>query len=121
MIAASDLKTSLSYFTGTSRYIRDPFTGLVHTDGIEFMAERAGAQWLVSDIGAVFRHHPTIKGTPFQLWTLTVDENSTAILTCREDCDMPVIYEQKYEYTDFPVGTWKMYLIDGILMVPSEY
>ena len=33
---------------------------------------------------------------------------------------MPVIYEQRDQYTDFPVGTWKMYLIDGVLMVPSE-
>ena len=49
----------------------------MHTDGIEHLAERAGAHWLVSDIGAVFRHHPTIKGMPFQLWTLTVDENNT--------------------------------------------
>jgi len=44
-----------------------------------------------------------------------------ASLACREDCGIPVIFEQKYEYTDFPVGTWKMYLIDGVLMVPSEY
>jgi len=121
MIAAEDLKLSLSHFTGTSRHIRDPFTGLMHTDGIEHMAERAGAHWLISDIAAVFRIHPAIKGVPFQLWALAVSEDSTAVLTCREDCDMPVIYEQKYEYTDFPAGTWKMYLIDGVLMIPSEY
>lgn len=121
MIAASDLKSSLSHFTGTSRYIRDPFTGMMHTDGIEHLAERAEAHWLVSDIGAVFRYHPKVKEIPFQLWTLTVDEENRAVLTCQEDCDMSVIYEQKYEYTDFPVGTWKMYLIDGVLLVPSEY
>jgi len=61
------------------------------------------------------------KDVAFQLWALAVNEDNTAFLTCREDSDMPVIYEQKYEYTDFPVGTWKMYLIDGVLMVPSEY
>ena len=120
MIAASDLKSSLSHFSGISRYIRDPFTGLMHTDGIEHLAERAEAHWLVSDIGAVFRY-PKIKDVPFQLWALTVTEDNKAVLTCREDCDMPVIYEQKYEYTDFPVGTWKMYLVDGVLMLPSEY
>jgi hypothetical protein len=121
MIASSDLKSSLSHFTGTTRYIRDPFTSLIHTDGIEHLAERTEAHWLVSDIGAVFRYHPKVKDIPFQLWTLTADVDNKAVLTCREDCDMPVIYEQKYEYTDFPVGTWKMYLIDGVLMVPSEY
>ena len=121
MIAAFDLKSSLSHFTGTSRYIHDPFTGLMHTDGIGHLVDRAEAHWLLSDIGAVLGHHPKIKEMPFQLWALVVDEENKAILTCREDCDTLVIYEQKYEYTDFPVGTWKMYLIDGVLMLPSEY
>ena len=121
MIAALDLKSSLSHFTGTSRYIRDPFTGLMHTDGIGHLADRAEAHWLLSDIGAVFGHHPKVKEMPFQLWALVVDEDRKAILTCREDCNTPAIYEQNYEYTDFPVGTWKMYLIDGVLMLPSEY
>ena len=65
MIAAEDLKSSLSHFTGTTRYIRDPFTGLIHTDGIEHLAERAEAQWLISDIGAVFHIHPNVKEIPF--------------------------------------------------------
>ena len=121
MISALDLKSSLSHFTGTSRYIRDPFTGLMHTDGIEHLAECAGANWLISDIAAIFRLHPNVKGIPFQLWTLTVSEDNTAVLTCREDCDAPVLYEQRYQYTEFPLGPWKMYLIVGVLMVPSEY
>jgi len=121
MIAASDLKSSISHFTGTAPYIWNPFTGLIHTDGIEHLAQRAEAHWLVSDIGAVFRYHPKVKGIPFQLWMLSVDDDNKAVLTCREDCDTPIIYEQNYVYIDFPVGTWKMYLIDGVLMVPSEY
>ena len=121
MIGASDLRSSLSHFTGTSRYIHDPFTTLIHTDGIEHLAERAEAHWLLTDIGAVFRFHPAVKGVRFQLWILAVDRENKAVLTCREDSDTPVIYEQKYEYTDFPVGSWKMYLVDGVLMVPSEY
>ena len=121
MIAAADLRSALVHFTGTSRYIRDPFTGLMHTDWIEHMAERAEAHWLVSDIGAVFRHDPKVKEMRFQLWTLIVDDENTAVLSCSEDCDVPAVYEQKYEYTDFPAGTWKMYIVDGVLMIPSEY
>jgi hypothetical protein len=84
MIASSDLKSSLSLFTETARYIRDPFTGLLHTDGIEHLAQRAEAHWLVSDIGAVFRLHPKVRGIPFQLWTLTVEEDNKAVLTCQQ-------------------------------------
>ena len=83
MIAALDLKSSLSHFTGTSRYIRDPFTGLMHTDGIGHLADRAEAHWLLSDIGAVFRHHPKVKEMPFQLWALVVDEEQ------KSDPDLP--------------------------------
>ena len=68
--------------------------------------------WLISDIGAVFRHNPKVREMRSQLWTLVVDEENTAVLTCSEDCDLPPVYEQKYEYTDFPVGTWKMYLVE---------
>jgi len=121
MIAAWELRSTLSNFTGTACHICDPLTGLLFSDGIEHLADRAEANWLLSDIGAVFRHHPKVKGVRFQLWTLFVDKDHTAVLTCREDSGEPVIYEQKYEYTDFPVGTWKMYLVDGVLMVPSEY
>jgi len=121
MIAAWELRSTLSNFTGTDCHICDPLTGLLFSDGIEHLADRAEANWLLSDIGAVFRHHPKVKGVRFQLWTLVVDKDHTAVLTCREDSGEPVIYEQKYEYTDFPVGTWKMYLVDGVLMVPSEY
>jgi len=121
MISAIDLKSLLTHFTGTTRYIRDPFTGLIHTDGIEYLAERAEAQWLISDIGAVFHSHPNVREIAFQLWSLTVDEDNSAVLICQEDCKTPILYEQRYEYTDFPVGTWKMYLINGVLMVPSEY
>jgi hypothetical protein len=96
MIAASDLKSSLSHFTGTARYIRDPFTGLLHTDEIEHPAQRAEDHRLVSDLGAVYRNHPKVKGISFQLRTLIVDKNNKSVLTCREDCDIAVIYEQNY-------------------------
>jgi len=67
MIAASDLRSALSHFTGTAQYIHDPFTTLIHTDGIEHLAERAEAHWLVSDIGAVFRYHPKVQEIPFSV------------------------------------------------------
>jgi hypothetical protein len=121
MITACELRSTLSHFSGTSSYVRDPLTGLLYTEGIVHLADRAEAHWLITDIGAVFRFHPAVKGVRFQLWILAVDRENKAVLTCREDSDTPVIYEQKYEYTDFPVGSWKMYLVDGVLMVPSEY
>ena len=121
MISPEDLKSSLAHFTGTSQFFRDPLTKLIYTEGIKHITECAEANWLLTDIGAVFRHNPKVRNLAFQLWTLTVHSDTTAILTCREDCDMPTVYEQKYGYTDFPFGTWKLYLYNDVLMVPSEY
>ena len=120
MIAAWELKSTLPHFTGTGCYIRDPLTGLLYTDGIEHLADRAKANWLISDIAAIWRHHPAVKEARFLVWILIVLDGR-AVLICREDTGAPILYTKEYDYTDFPVGTWKMYLVDGVLMVPSEY
>jgi hypothetical protein len=39
----------------------------------------------------------------------------------REDSDQPAKVTQKIGCTDFPEGLWAFYLIDGILMLTSEY
>lgn len=44
-----------------------------------------------------------------------------AVLTMREDADRPPRVKQFIPYTDFPDGMLKMYLIDRVLLLPSEY
>lgn len=39
----------------------------------------------------------------------------------KEDTDEPILVKQKIGYTDFPEGILKMYLIDNVLLLPSEY
>jgi hypothetical protein len=38
-----------------------------------------------------------------------------------EDTGQPVLIRQKIPFTDFPEGILKMYCIDNILLLPSEY
>jgi len=42
----ADLTTSLRQFSGTERYFRN-FTSLLYTEGIQYLAEQAGAYWLI--------------------------------------------------------------------------
>ena len=56
----------------------------------------------------------------FQLWKITLSEDNKAIVTCKEDTGKPNIVEQKIEYTDFPFD-YEFYVVDGVLMVKSEY
>ena len=103
----------LDQFTGTENYWRH-WLGGKFTDGVKYLADKAGAHWLLD---AIFSYH---RPEPFQVWTLKV-KDSQAVLTMQEDTDTPVKVKQKIKYTDFSLDEVKLYLIDGILLLPSEY
>ncbi len=44
------LEDELEQFYGTEKWYRH-FTGLVYTDGIKYLAENAGAYWLIDLVG----------------------------------------------------------------------
>lgn len=121
------LKEELRGFTGTVNYYRH-LTGLKYTDGVKYLADRAEAHWLLD---AVFSYQTErrIRKLPFQIWTLKVirselgksKKEPMAILEMREDTNDPVLVRQEIEYTTFPVGEIKLYYIDGVLLLPSEY
>lgn len=106
---------------GTEHYYRDAFTQLINTDGVQEIAEVADAHWLISDIGVIAMMGYFKKPVPFQIWILSVAEDASAILICKEDTDEPVIYRQEYVRTDFPPGEWKFYVVNGVMMLPGEY
>jgi hypothetical protein len=111
------LEQGLAQCTGTEEWHKHQF-GLTYTDGIKFLAEEAGAYWLIDAI-ASYR-----KKEPFQVWTLTVTirgKERRAVLEMREDTDAPVLVHQDIEFTDFPLPEIKLYLVDGVLLLPSEY
>lgn len=100
---------------------------LVFTEGVHYMANRAGAFWLI-DIIASYQIHKKVKSNKrlqeFQLWELKVktdkDGRKSAVVTLREDTGEPVVIRQKIEYTDFPLDYIKLYVEGDTLMLPSE-
>lgn len=106
-------QSDLDQFTGTENYYKSAF-GLLYTDGIAFMAEKAGAYWLIDAIASYHRKEH------FQVWTLR-RSFSVGTLVMREDTDAPVLVRQRIHYTDFPLVQIKLYVVDGVLMLPSEY
>jgi hypothetical protein len=55
-----------------------------------------------------------------QFWKLRVNPDNSAVLTCERDSD-DVAITQEIPYTDFPLESVKLYLADGVLLLPSEY
>jgi hypothetical protein len=113
----------LDQFTGTETYYRHPLSaGITYTEGVQFMAERAGAYWLL-DIIVSAQHEKTVKCEEFQVWKLnlnTVEKDGTATVTC-EDGDGTVVYTQDIQYTDFPLPSITLFFTNGVILLPSEY
>jgi hypothetical protein len=114
-----ELKAYLQGFIGTEEYHKLSLIPVNCTDGIKAMAEKAKAFWLV-DVICSYQVEAKIRKVPFQLWEIRV-KDGIGLVTMREDTGCPTKVSQKIDYTDFPEGTMKFYLIKGVLLLPSEY
>ena len=89
----------------------------VVTDGIMALAESADCFWLIDTIASNQIHKNLDEH--FQVWKLTVNNDNSAVLKGYNDVDL--IITQNIEFTDFPLEEIKIYLIDGVMLLPSEY
>ena len=112
------LQKELLQFIGTENWYKH-WAGLLHyTDGIKYLADKAGAYWLV-DLVASYQHK--LKGAPFQLWSIKVNDDKTAVVEMREDIGLEPLVTQRIEFTDFPLADFEFYISNGVLMLKGEY
>ncbi len=110
----------LAWFTGSETLTRHPlFRKMVYTEGVAYIAEAAGAHWLVDAIGAN-QYDAFVKAEDFQVWQLYVSSDSSADLKCG-DGNGKCVFTQPISYTDFPEPGIKFYFTNGTLLLPSEY
>ena len=91
----------------------------VITDGVLALAEAAECFWLLDVIGS-HQINPKLDKS-FEVWTLELDKDDGGGCTVKGFNDTTLIVTQKIPYTDFPLDDLKLYLCDGVLMIPSEY
>jgi hypothetical protein len=108
--------SELKQFVGTEKYYNLSI-GIKGTDGIKYLADNAKAYWLFDVVAS---YQKKLKNISFQLWKITVKDNK-AVITCREDSDMPNIVRQVVQYTDFPFEEFEFYCINRIVLLKSEY
>jgi len=96
------------------------WTGLGYTDGIHATAEIANAYWLL-DIIASYQVKSCVRREEFQVWSLTVDtDEGTGRIVCT-DGNSKELASQVIHYTDFLLEEWSCYVIDKVMLLPSEY
>ena len=115
-------EADLSQFTGTSQWYTHPL-GLMYTDGVQYLADQAGAYWLLDAI-ASWQFDPRVPDDrmlqQIQFWKLTVNSDRSAVLICERDSD-DVAVTQEIPFTDFPLQAVTIYCQDGVMLLPSEY
>jgi len=118
MKSVQEINSLIFGANGTDAYHKfSPFPWYpVITDGVLAVADAAACFWFLDIIGS---YQTNKKLDPnFQVWKLTVDtEKKTAVA---EGCnDTKVVVKQRIGYTDFPLEELKLFLIDGIILLPS--
>jgi len=115
------LNQQLQQFTGSIGYHR-LYPGIILTDGSLFLAEKAGCFWLM-DLYASYLWMIDGNMEPFTTLKLTVHNESGLVII--DDGNESLLYQQKIEYTDFPLAQIKLYACwteeFWVVMLPSEY
>lgn len=117
-----ELHRHLAQFSGTERYHRT-HPGLLATDGAKYLADQAGAYWLLDIVWSVL---PKI-ADEFAVLELTIEGGTCRAVVVIHDGREPetTYHRQDIPYTDFPLPKIKLYIQQNererVVMLPSEY
>jgi Family of unknown function (DUF6876) len=112
----------LAQFTGSENWYRHGLVrNVLFTDGAKYLADKAGAYWLLDEIAFAQRGEKAVATEGFQVWKLTVRlDLRTGTLTC-EDGNGRVVFEKALDYTDFPLPEISLWFADNTIYLPSEH
>jgi len=113
---------NLDMYYGSRNYYRIPIFKSVVTDGVKYIMDN-GYSWFVTDALSII-DTKLAKKHSFLIVELNVDrKNKTAVMEIKSDDGVNVrtLYRKNYSYTDAEVDKLKLYWVEGVLMLSSEY
>lgn len=118
MSAPAISKHELNQFTGTEKYYKHWTQRLVYTEGVQFVAQKMGAYWLLDVIAS---YQPKLKDQEFQVWIL--EKHGEEYRVVCDDGDDNRLISQSIPYTDFheDLMPFKLFCINNTILLPSEY
>ena len=123
-IDTAQLYQELNRFNGSEVLFKNIF-GLKYTEGVQHLAQQAGAYWLIDAIASHLVTSRKLRQEPFLVIFLRA-KNRQGRLTFHSDynsdnpSEFPSLKTQKIHYTDFPLEEIKFYVENGVIMLPSE-
>lgn len=111
----------LAQFTGTETWYRHGINrNVLFTDGAKYVADHAGAYWLLDEIALTQRFNKGVAAEEFQVWKLTVNEDRSANLVC-DDGNDNIVYAKRIAFTDFPLDEMVLWFTGNTILLPGEY
>jgi hypothetical protein len=111
----------LRQFTGSENWYRHPFVRQVlFTDGAKYVADQAGAYWLIDEIAFAQKGEAAVAAEEFQVWKLDVKPGQKGVLTC-EDGNDHTVFTKELDFTDFPEPGIALWFTNNTIFLPSEY
>ena len=111
----------LAAFHGTAHWYRHGvIRNVLYTDGAKYVADQAGAYWLLDAIAIAQACDRRVAAEGLQVWVLVVHDDQRATLTC-EDGNAHRVAQQQIPFTDFPLPSITLWCVDRVIMLPSEY
>jgi hypothetical protein len=115
----AELREGLAMHTGSENCYRH-WTGTMRfSDGVKFLADQAGAYWLIDNI-AWSSMTAVVRREEFVLWKLQVHGDKSATLIAEDGNDHELV-RQPVPWTDFPLEEISLYHSNSMLYLPSEH
>ena len=114
-------EADLMNFTGSENWYRHwANPKILFTDGAKHVADTGGAYWLLDEIALIQPYERSVAAEEFQVWTLRVRPDLSALLTC-DDGNGRVVFSKEISATDFPLSELTLYFANSVIHLPSEY
>jgi hypothetical protein len=111
----------MSQFTGMEHWYRHGLVrNITFTDGAKYVADTAGAYWLLDEIALAQKFDARVAAEEFQVWKLTVKDDHSATLIC-EDGNYNVVSTKPIPFTDFPEEGVTLWFENNVIYLPSEH
>ena len=111
----------LNQFTGSEHWYRHGLVpSIAFTDGAKYVADAAGAYWLLDEIALAQRYVKEVAAEEFQVWKLAINPDCKATLVCENGNDKAV-FTKAIEFTDFPPEGVTLWFANNVIYLPSEH
>ena len=117
-----NIKQELMGFIRSENFYKDNFMGMYYTDGFKRFLELCQCHWLFTDMAVIIKSK--LRHEDFIVLKIKVNDFEAKVTL--DDGNSHILWSQDYEYTDFPLSEYKIYVCRNekgsyTFMLPTEY